>query len=334
MASLESAVGDKAAQTSFSGAVRVEVGGAVEFEEAYGWADRGHRVPNTVDTWFGTASVAKGLTALTVMSLIEDGAIRLDTTARSVLGDDLPLIADDVTVDHLMAHRSGIGDYLDEDVVASVSDYVMPVPVHTLAETEDYLTVLDGHPTAFKADERFAYCNGGFVVLALIAERVGGRPFRELVSERVCVPAGMADTAFLRSDELPGNAAIGYLEADGLRTNVLHLPVRGTGDGGVYTTVADLCALWPAVLGGRVVSSAGVAELIAPRSAGLSDGHRYGRGFWLDGESDTVWLTGHDAGASCVTSHDPSNGVTYTVASNTSEGAWDIAALLDELLAG
>ena len=49
------------------------------------------------------------------MSLIEDGTLELATTARSVLGDDLPLIDDDVTIEHLLAHRSGIGDYLDED---------------------------------------------------------------------------------------------------------------------------------------------------------------------------------------------------------------------------
>ena len=42
----------------------------------------------------------------------------------------------------------------------------------------------------------------------------------------------MVDTAFLRSDELPGRAAIGYLTADGPRTNVFHLPVLGNGDGG------------------------------------------------------------------------------------------------------
>ena len=52
-----------------------------------------------------------------------------------------------------------------------MNDYVLPVPVHELAATEDYLAVLDGHPTKFAPDERFAYCNGGYVVLALIAER-------------------------------------------------------------------------------------------------------------------------------------------------------------------
>ena len=52
----------------------------------------------------------------------------------------------------------------------------MPVPVHELATTEDYLAVLDGHPSKFAPGERFAYCNGGYVVLALIAERTSGVP--------------------------------------------------------------------------------------------------------------------------------------------------------------
>src|SRR4051794_41544124 len=105
------------------------------------------------------------------MSLVEDGRLGLATTARSVLGDDLPLVDDAVTVEHLLAHRSGIGDYLDESGLGSVDEYVMPVPVHRLATTEDYLQVLDDHPQVSAPGERFAYNNGGFVVLALPAER-------------------------------------------------------------------------------------------------------------------------------------------------------------------
>ena len=137
------------------------------------------------------------------MSLIEAGSLELSTTARSVLGEDLPLIADDVTVEHLLAHRSGIGDYLDEDEDMDLADYLLPVPVHELVKTEDYLAVLGGYPTKFPAGERFSYCNGGYVVLALIAERASGVPYHELVRRHVCEPAGMSETEFLRSDELP-----------------------------------------------------------------------------------------------------------------------------------
>ena len=124
-----------------------------------------------------------------------------------------------------MAHRSGIGDYLDEEATDDISDYLMPVPVQELATTEQYLAVLDGYETVSQPGERFAYNNGGYVVLALLAERASGVPFHELVQRRVCEPAGMHDTAFLRSDELPGDATLGYLTVDGPRTNVFHLPL-------------------------------------------------------------------------------------------------------------
>ncbi len=74
---------------------------------AYGAAHRGWGIPNTVDTRFGIASGGKALTALAVASLVEDGTLEWGTTARSVLGSDLPLIADEVTVEQLLAHRSG-----------------------------------------------------------------------------------------------------------------------------------------------------------------------------------------------------------------------------------
>jgi CubicO group peptidase (beta-lactamase class C family) len=312
--------------------VRVDVGDNVAFAGAYGLANRAYAVPITHESQLAIASGVKGLTALTVVSLIEEGQLRLETTARSVLGTDLPLVADAVTVEQLLAHRSGIGDYLDEDAGFEIDDYMMPVSVHELRTTEQYLRVLDGHPQKFTPDERFSYCNGGFVLLALIAERVSGTPFPELVEQRVCAPAGMRSTEFLDSDELPGRAAIGYLAVDGARTNIFHLPVRGSGDGGIYTTAADVHALWNAVFGGRVVSEHWLMQMIRPRSDAPSDSMRYGLGFWLHESSDVVMLVGYDAGVSFRTVHDPSRRITHTVISNTSEGAWPITRSLDEQL--
>jgi CubicO group peptidase (beta-lactamase class C family) len=73
------------------------------------------------------------------------------------LRGDLPLIDDGVTVEHLLAHRSGIGDYLDEETVAPPTEFVMPVPVHVLASTEAYLGVLAGYRQVFAPGERFAF---------------------------------------------------------------------------------------------------------------------------------------------------------------------------------
>jgi CubicO group peptidase (beta-lactamase class C family) len=322
---------DEAARgTGFSGVVRVDRGDDLVFAKAYGLADRRWGIENTVDTRFGVASGSKALTALVVVGLVESGALELGTTARSVLGADLPLIGDGVTVEHLLAHRSGIGDSLDENDDTDVEDYPMAVPVQELATTEQFLAVLDGYPTKAPPDTEFAYNNGGYVVLALIAERVSGVPFAELVEARVCRPAGMHDTAFLRSDALPGRTALGYVTIDGEeRTNVFHLPVRGTGDGGMSTTASDVVAFWRALWAGRIVPARWVTEMVRPRSVATELSMRSGLGFWLHEASDVVMLEGCDAGVSFRTAHDPDSGLTHTVLSNTTDGAWPVVERLD-----
>jgi len=329
---LAGAIEETAEATGFSGVLRLDRAGGIELSMAVGYADRAHRIRNTPETLFATASGTKGFTALVVMGLVGRGLLHLGTTARSLLGRDLPLIADDVTVEHLLAHRSGIGDYLDEEALGEITDYVMAVPVHTLTTTEAFLPVLDGHPTVFPAGERFAYNNGGYVVLALLAERASGQNFHQLVQTMVCEPTGMSATGFLRSDELPGQAAIGYLHGDGLRTNVLHLPVVGSGDGGAYTTAADLVAFWRSLFAGRILAPETVSEMIRPRSEWSDKPRRYGLGFHLAVSSDAVWLEGYDAGVSFVSLHQPSTSTTYSVMSNWSDGAWPIARLLNERL--
>jgi CubicO group peptidase (beta-lactamase class C family) len=252
---------------------------------AFGLADRAHEIPNTVETQFGIASGTKGFTAV-----VARAALPLDLRVRELLGADLPLIDDRVTVRHLLTHTSGIGDYFDEDVHPDAEAYVTSVPVYELTTTEDYLRVLDGHPQLFAPGEREKYCNGGYVVLALLAERATGRSFYDLVDEHVCRPAGMTATSFLRSDSLPGSAALGYLE-DG-RTNVFHLPVRGNGDGGIYTTLDDVDRFWTLV-----------------------------------GDDGPAKLEGADAGVSFYSVRGR-----FTVISNTSGGAWPIVRQLRDTI--
>ena len=73
----------------FSGVVRVSTAGEIERAAAHGLADRRLEIPNRLDTQFAIASGSKGMTALTVVSLIDQGALDLSTPARAVLGEDL-----------------------------------------------------------------------------------------------------------------------------------------------------------------------------------------------------------------------------------------------------
>jgi CubicO group peptidase (beta-lactamase class C family) len=330
---LQTSIDHVVSTTDFSGVVYVSRGGEVLDERAVGLADRAHGVANTPATRFGIASGSKGFTALTIASLIAKGSLALETTVRSVLGDQLELIDEGVTVGHLLAHTSGIGDYIDEEAIGDIEDFVLPVPVVQLASSSGYLALLRGHPQKFQPGERFEYCNSGFVVLALVAEGVSGSPFHELAARRVFGPAGMKATGFLRSDQLPGSAAIGYLRAeDGWRTNQLQLPVRGSGDGGAYSTIGDLASFWPALFAGGIVPRPLVEEMVRPHNDVPAESKRYGLGFWIREDRPTVMLEGYDAGVSFRSAYDPASELLYTVISNTTRGAWPLAKLLDGML--
>jgi hypothetical protein len=74
-----------------------------------------------------------------------------------VLAEDMPLIGDEVTLEQLLAHRSGISDYLDEDADHAITDYLMPVPVQELATIEQYQRHFI--PPACRSDEAFPQCH-------------------------------------------------------------------------------------------------------------------------------------------------------------------------------
>jgi CubicO group peptidase (beta-lactamase class C family) len=310
----------QAVETGFSGVFRIDDADR-SVTKAYGLADRRFSIPNTPSTLFAIASGTKSITSLALLSLIEDGVLSFDTPARSLLGADLPLIHDRVTVEQLLTHRSGIGDYLDEDQFEG-NDYVLPIPTHRLADANSYLEVLGGYPQVFEPGAGWAYNNGAYVVLAIIAERATGVPYHQLATNRVLVPAGMNRSGFVRSDDVPGDAATGHVHATGTQTNTLHMPLLGVGDGGLYSSADDVASFWAALTSGRIVSSTMVERALQPLPA--VDGFRYGMGFWMPMEGPTVQMEGSDPGVSFRSTHDPSRARTVTVLSNTGDGAWPL----------
>jgi CubicO group peptidase (beta-lactamase class C family) len=308
--------------TGFSGVAQVSVDGEAAVELARGLADRSNARPIGLATRFAIASGTKGLTALTVMSLIEQHKLSLDTTVSSIVGDSLPLVDQAVTVEHLLTHRSGIGDYLDEELLGDIDDHVLDGrSAHLFERVSDYVPLLAGHAQRTPPGEAFAYNNSGFVVLALLIEAVCGS-YHQAVSDHVLQPAGMGRSGFFRSDDLPTDCALGYLQNG--RTNQFHLPVLGGGDGGLFTTVADVDALWTALFEGRIVSPATVQQMVSVVTD-RGDQAAYGQGFWMTSDASLVWLEGMDAGVSFETGVHHESQVRYCVMSNTSSGVWPLA---------
>lgn len=309
-----------ATENGFTGAIRVQTGGDLLFEDAFGMADRAHGIANTPQTQFGVASGSKTFTALAVLSLVADGTLTLDDPVRRWLGEDLPQVDDGVTLRHLLSHTSGVGEYLDDD--AEPDEYLLPGSMHTLTSPEDFVPLLDV-PMRATPGGPFEYSNAGFVMLGLVAQRASGTRYQELVRERVLRPAGLRHTDFLRSDALPGSAALGYLYPDSLRTNVFHLPIEGSPDGGAYLTLADARTFWLALAAGAIVPSELLQQMTTP-APGHEPDWPYGLGIWLPNPGGVWAMVGADAGVEMKSEHVPALALTWTVLANESDKAGPI----------
>lgn len=313
----------------FCGAVHVSHGHRPVHASAHGFADRAHRVANTLDTRFAVASGTKGCTALVIMRLVEMGTLSLSTSVRSVLGRQLAHLDDRITVHHLLSHRSGIGDYFPE-----LHERLQAGPeVHQcmIESPSAIVTLLAQVPAYAQVDDEFRYNNAGYVLLALIAERTTGLPIGALIERFVLSPAGMKRSGLLAYDSLPGDAATGYVDRQGPDTNVHHVPNRGIGDGGLFSTVADVAALWHALDCGAIVNERSLALMTTCHGI-TQGGHPYGYGLWLHPTSGALQLEGSDVGISFRSVHDPSTGLTWTVVSNWTDGAWVLADSLAGLI--
>lgn len=142
-------------------------------------------------------------------------------------------------------------------------------------------------------------------------------------------PAGISASGELRTDEAPGYVAFGCRSEFGLRTDVLHLPVRGNGANGAVSTAADLAAFWSEAFDSRILPEQTFAVPIQLVSRVSEEHIRYGRGFWLGWESDMIELEGYDTGVSERPWRELKTRTAGTVIANISVGAWAVLRAID-----
>ncbi len=335
-----------AAEEAFSGVVLVTIGADERFACAYGLASRAWGVPNTLDTRFDTASTTKLFTAVAALQQVDAGAFGLDTSAIGYLGLEGTAISPDVTVRHLLTHSSGIGDDADEEAGESFEAIWQARPSYTVLETADFLPQFVHRPPNFVPGEGCRYNNCGYVLLGLMVERATGRPYRDVVREDVFLPAGMADSDFLRMDRVNVRLAEGadpIRDAQGAligwRRNIYSYPQIGSPDAGANVTAADLDRFMRAVLDRRLLSAELTAAFLTPQVVwrvrdGWVQHFGYGPWFRVGGDGEPVFLQkeGINVGTSCVLRHYPGRDLTAVILSNLEMGAWDPLGVVHEMV--
>ncbi len=238
----------------FSGAVLVADRDSVHFEGAYGLASREFDVANTLSTRFDIGSCTKDFTRTSVMQLESTGKLSLDDT----VGKHLPeypnaRVRDEVTIEQLLEHRSGLGDYF--------TDEWRQTPMGSLRHVEDYIPIWGPKPLLSEPGEREAYSNFGYTVLGAIIEAVSGQRYPDYVVEHIFGPAGMVDSGFFETDAIVPDVAVGYTtwSPEGEREepvkNIYLEPAKGGPWGKSYSTVRDLYRYYAAMLNAEILEA-------------------------------------------------------------------------------
>jgi len=327
---------DLTARDEYSGVVRITQGRAERFAEAYGFANRAWEIPNTLDTRFDTASITKLFTSAAALQLVDAGRLALDTPIHDILDLRDTAIDPRVTVFHLLTHTSGIGDDCEEEDGERYEDLWIDRPNYSVRQTADFLPQFVNKPANFAPGEKARYCNCSFVLLGLAIEKLTGHTFRDVVTDRVFKPAGMADSGFFATDEVHPRLAEGAdpIRSDdgsilGWKRGIYSFPPIGSPDSGAYVTAADLerflISIHDATLLSRELSDAFLTPQVDDcEMDGWTRKYAFGLWFYIDAGGEIVCYEkeGVNAGVSGLIRHFPQQDVTIVLLSTMEDGVW------------
>jgi CubicO group peptidase (beta-lactamase class C family) len=307
-----------ASETAFSGVISIFNDASIVFSKAFGYRAIKNKLPNTTGTNFGIASGTKVFTALGIGVLVDQGLISLGTTIREIDQENTGFVDEYATIQHLLTHTSGIYDYYDEEIEQDFEHFTVEIPWCELETPSDYYPLFKNKPMKFPPGERYSYSNGGYVFLGMIIEKLTGVLYRDFVHEHILKAAGMHNSGFYAFNDLPENTAIGYLE-DRRTTNIYHLPLRGGGDGGMFTTTDDLRSFWDSLFSNRILS-AELTKTYLNTHYRFNDTDGYGCGIYKRLDDSMFSIVGGDAGVGFDSRYLVQGKLTVNILSNITNG--------------
>lgn len=315
-----------ASDMQFSGVISIFRGDSTVFSKAFGYRDVRDKMNNTTGTRFGIASGTKLFTALGIGVLIDRGVISLSTTMREIDREYTGFIGEQATILQLLTHTSGIYDYYDEDVEQDYDHFSVEIPWSALETPSDYYPLFKDKAMKYPPGERYSYSNGGYVFLGLLIEKLTGRLYRDFIRDHVLQPAEMDRSCFYAFNDLPENTTNGYLE-DRRTTNIYQLPVRGGGDGGMYTTTDDLRCFWNSLFSYRILSGE-LTKTYLKTHCVLDSTEGYGCGISKRLDDSVFAIMGGDAGVGFDSRYYLQERLIVNILSNVTNGNEEMKAVI------
>lgn len=274
---IEALVEPQAEAGLFSGVILVARGDQILFRRGYGYASWELRVPNSPSTRFGIASITKPMTGALVELLAKEGRIELTSAVEKYLpGFPKGPNGGAPTVENLLFHRAGV----PHRVTSALDETGALVP-------SDIVRRVEAAGLLFEPGSRRLYSSAGYTCLARIVEIVEGKPYEQVLRERIFEPAKMTSATSETGHSLMVNRALPHrLGAMGRKIVVKTAPYKDlrflTGAGSVFAAADDLLRFARAVQSGEFGGEAPQEDDSAKRTWTSWSGRTNGYESWVD----------------------------------------------------
>lgn len=251
------------------------------FEQfAVGTAHRDSDEPVRTDSPYHSASVGKTMNAAVFGMLVDEGKIGFDDPIATWLGEDvldrLFVVggidySDQVTVGQLLSHTSGVADYFEGPVVngPTMLQLLKSEPDRTFTPADLLAFTRERQVPAGLPGRQFHYSDTGYILLGLILEKIEGKPYADILEQRIFDPLGMNDSYLMFYGDAAADPIGIYIdEIDLSDRNALSVDWSG---GGVVTTMDDLLTFMKALTRGTLLSDETYGRMTDFR-------HRYEKG--------------------------------------------------------
>lgn len=256
-------------KNKFNGSVLVAKNGKVLLNKGYGYKNKVEQVYNDTSTIYQIGSITKTFTAAIILRLQDEKMLSLNDKITKYIAD-YPN-GDDITIENLLTHTSGIFEYLQSKEYAK-ENFIKPISIGTL------ISFFKSQKRLFKSGEKFSYTNSGYILLAFIIEKITGKKYEQVVRDVIFEPLQMTHSGFDLRNLNDSNKAINYDNIN--KKRLISEPVfdstHAPGCGNIYSTATDLYKWDRALYGNKIVSQSFLQKAYIPYKA------KYGYGWFID----------------------------------------------------
>lgn len=306
------------------------VNGKTIAQSSAGYANKKANKKFTLETLVRMGSIAKPMTALAVMQLVEQGVLDLDVPIQTYIPDYPKHSKTQITTRHLLSHTSGIAGYKNGRESNTTVNY---------PTLYDALSLFKNRKLLFEPGTQYSYTTYGYTVLGVIIERVSKQTFEEYMQKNIWEKAKMTNTGVDKFEIEIDNESKLYHRKKGkgkakiAKENNLSNRIPA---GGFYTTVGDMLKFGNAVLNNTFVKEETFALMRKHHSLEKKN-NGYGFGWFLYGRepSPEDSIIGHPGGQTGSTSFlfiVPSKKTVSIILANTSRAQSVVDPIANELL--